>query len=64
MIFQDQNDIAWGQNWQQRIDEALDAVTLLLVVITPSLFRSPPCRAEFGRFLDRERDRITIVGLD
>jgi parallel beta-helix repeat protein len=54
-IFQDRNDIAWGQNWQQRIDEALDAVTLLLVIITPSLFRSPPCRAEFGRFLGRER---------
>jgi F-box protein 11 len=54
-IFQDRNDIAWGQNWQQRIDEALDAVTLLLVIITPSLFRSPPCRAEFQRFVDRER---------
>jgi parallel beta-helix repeat protein len=54
-IFQDRNDIAWGQSWQQRIDEALDAVTLLLVIITPSLFRSPPCRAEFQRFVDRER---------
>lgn len=54
-IFQDRNDIAWGQNWAQRIEEALDAVTLLLVIITPSLFRSPPCRAEFRRFLDRER---------
>jgi len=54
-IFQDRNDVAWGQNWQQRIDEALDAVTLLLVIITPSLFRSPACRAEFGRFLERER---------
>jgi hypothetical protein len=53
-IFQDRNDIAWGQNWQQRIDEVLEAVTLLLVIITPSLFRSPPCRAEFARFLDRE----------
>lgn len=54
-IFQDRNDIAWGQNWQQRIDETLDAVTLLLVIITPSLFRSPPCRAEFKRFLNREQ---------
>jgi len=54
-IFQDRNDVAWGQNWQQRIDEALDAVTLLLVIITPSLFQSPACRAEFGRFLERER---------
>ena len=54
-IFQDRNDIAWGQNWQQRIDEALDAVPLLLVIITPSLFRSPPCRTEVTMFLDRER---------
>jgi TIR domain len=54
-IFQDRNDISWGQNWQQRIDEELDAVTLPLVIITPSLFRSPPCRAEFQRFVDRER---------
>ncbi len=45
-IFQDRNDIAWGQNWQQRIDGALDVVTLLLVIITPSFFRSPACEAE------------------
>ncbi|MGV9247113.1 right-handed parallel beta-helix repeat-containing protein [Streptomyces sp. NPDC003710] len=55
-IFQDRNDVAWGQNWQQRIDEALDAVTLLLVIVTPSLFRSPACRSEVTRFLERERD--------
>ena len=54
-IFQDRNDIAWGQNWQRRIDEALDEVTLLLVIITPSLFGSSPCRGEVARFLDRER---------
>jgi parallel beta-helix repeat protein len=54
-IFQDRNDVAWGQSWQQRIDEALDAVTLLLVIITPGLFRSPACRAEVTRFLERER---------
>lgn len=53
-IFQDRTDIAWGQNWQQRIDEALDAVTLLVVIVTPSLFRSDPCRAEFRRFRSRE----------
>jgi TIR domain len=54
-IFQDRNDIAWGQNWQARIDETLDEVTLLLVIITPSFFRSPACRAEVERFLARER---------
>ena len=55
-IFQDRNDISWGQNWQQRLDEALDAVTLLLVIITPSLFRSPACRDEITKFLERERE--------
>jgi len=54
-IFQDRNDIAWGQAWQERIDEALDAVTLLIVIITPSFFRSPACRKEVERFLERER---------
>src|ERR1700730_10030865 len=56
LIFQDRHDIAWGQNWQQRLDQALDAVTLLLVIITPGFFRSPACRAEVERFLARERD--------
>jgi hypothetical protein len=55
-IFQDRNDIAWGQNWQTRIDETLDEVTLLLVIITPSFFRSPACRAEVERFLAREEE--------
>jgi parallel beta-helix repeat protein len=56
LIFQDRDDIAWGQNWQARINETLDAVTLLLVIITPSLFHSRACRAEIERFLARERD--------
>jgi parallel beta-helix repeat protein len=55
-IFQDRNDIAWGQNWQHRIDQTLDTATLLLVIITPGFFRSPACRAEVERFLERERE--------
>jgi parallel beta-helix repeat protein len=54
-IFQDRNDIAWGQNWRARIEQTLDAVTLLIPIITPSFFRSPPCRDEVSRFLERER---------
>jgi hypothetical protein len=56
VIFQDRNDIAWGQSWQQRINETLDAVTLLLAIITPSFFYSAACREEVERFLARERD--------
>jgi hypoxanthine phosphoribosyltransferase len=55
-IFQDRKDVAWGQSWPRRIDQALDAVTLLLVIITPGFFRSAACRAEVERFLARERE--------
>jgi parallel beta-helix repeat protein len=55
-IFQDRHDIAWGQNWRARIEESLDAVTLLIPIISPSFFRSPACRDELTRFLRRERD--------
>ena len=54
-IFQDRTDIAWGQNWRKRIDEALDAATLLLVIMTPEFFRSEMCRKEVDRFAARER---------
>jgi parallel beta-helix repeat protein len=54
-IFQDRNDIAWGQNWRQRIEETLDEVTLLLVIVTPGLFQSSACREEVARFREREQ---------
>ena len=54
-IFQDRNDIKWGQNWQQRIDDSLDSVTLLIPVITPGFFKSQACRDELSRFLQREQ---------
>src|SRR6185503_14330456 len=54
-IFQDK-DIEWGQNWRERIDEAIDGTTFLIPVITPSFFKSTECRAEVERFLNREKD--------
>jgi parallel beta-helix repeat protein len=54
-IFQDRNDISWGQQWQQRLDESLDVVTFLIPIVTPSFFKSPPCRGELERFLEREK---------
>ena len=53
-IFYDRN-ISWGQNWSQRIIEALDAATLLIPIITPGFFRSKECRAEVERFVEREQ---------
>ncbi len=54
-IFQDRNDIHWGQQWKQRLEESLDATTFLIPMITPGFFNSAPCRAEMERFLAREQ---------
>jgi hypothetical protein len=55
-IFQDRNDILLGQNWRQRIDEALEhESTFLIPILTPSFFNSEACREELELFLERER---------
>lgn len=54
-IFQDRKDIHWGQHWQERIDNSLDAVTFLIPILTPSFFKSPKCREELEKFLEREK---------
>lgn len=33
LIFQDREDILWGQRWQDRIERTLDATTFLIPVI-------------------------------
>jgi parallel beta-helix repeat protein len=54
-IFQDSNDIAWGEQWRQRIEESVDAATFQIPMLTPGFFRSEYCRAELERFLEREK---------
>jgi hypothetical protein len=54
-IFQDRNDIAWGQNWEERINSSLSDVTFLIPILTPSFFQSPACRSEFQSFFLKER---------
>jgi len=54
-IFQDRNDIAWGQTWDARIKKSLVDVTFLIPIITPSFFESPACREEFEIFALREK---------
>ena len=56
-IWRDRNDIAWGEQWEERLNHGLDAATFLLVVITPSWFKSLYCRKEFERFLKVEKKR-------
>ena len=54
-IFQDQQDIQWGQAWEPRLTESLDQVTFLIPIVTPSFFKSQWCRDELDRFLAREK---------
>jgi F-box protein 11 len=54
-VFQDKQDLGWGQAWRRRVEESLDATTFLIAVLSPSFFRSAECRLEVERFLERER---------
>lgn len=54
IIFQDRDDILWGQRWQARIERSIDGTTLLIPIMTPAFLRSENCRSEVQRFLERE----------
>jgi cobaltochelatase CobT len=49
-IFQDSKDIAWGEQWQHRIDQSLDLVTFLIPMITPSFFSSEAAATNWNVF--------------
>jgi hypothetical protein len=53
-IFQDQDDIYWGQEWRDKITKALRTSDFLIAIITPSYLKSESCRFEFEYFLERE----------
>jgi TIR domain-containing protein len=56
VIFQDRTHIEWGQNWEERIDGAINQVTFLIPIISPGYFKSQQCRDELEKFLKRERE--------
>jgi hypothetical protein len=53
-IFQDTDNIEWGQPWEDRIKNVLNTSSLLIAVITPSYLNSPSCRFEFQYFVSQE----------
>ena len=55
-IFQDREDIFAGEQWRARIRTAIDGLTLLIAVVTPSFLRSDACREEVSLFGKRERN--------
>lgn len=49
-VFQDIRDLKWGDNWQQRLNEALTGSMFLIPVVTPGYFLSEACRKEYEAF--------------
>jgi len=56
LIFQDIENIEWGQRWNERIKVVLDTSSILIAIITPSYLVSQSCRFEFNYFLEREKE--------
>jgi formylglycine-generating enzyme required for sulfatase activity len=53
-IFQDRNDIGWGQHFPSRLEEGLNEALFLIPILTPAYFNSDACRAELETFLELE----------
>ncbi|HYP55725.1 MAG TPA: toll/interleukin-1 receptor domain-containing protein [Solirubrobacterales bacterium] len=43
-------DLQWGEEWERRIEEALQQTTFFIPVVTPSYFRHDACRKELMQF--------------
>lgn len=63
-IFQDRNDMRWGDNWKERLDDNILSITFIIPIITPSYLRSEMRRDEFETLLIREKtfgvDRLIL----
>jgi F-box protein 11 len=56
-LFQDRISIRWGENWRDRIREALDEIPLIVPIVTPNFLQSDECRDELECFLEAEDRR-------
>lgn len=52
-IFVDHEGIVWGDQWRQRIDQALQSTTFFIPVITPRYLQSSECRRELLHFVGK-----------
>jgi len=54
-IFQDQEDIAWGELWKKKISISLNSSKFLIAIITPGYLKSEACKFELENFLNLEK---------
>jgi TIR domain len=58
-IFVDQDALAWGDNWREKIDSSLASILFFIPVITPRYFLSSQCRRELQEFT-RGAERLGV----
>jgi hypothetical protein len=69
-LFLDRDSLSWGDDWQERIANAVNEAVFFVPVITPRYFKSAACREEFRTFVTKARqlgitERIlTIIYID
>lgn len=49
-LFVDRESIEWGDEWRERIDNALQDTTFFIPLVTPRFFQSEECRRELLTF--------------
>ena len=57
-VFLDVTELRPGQDWEEKIDEALGQARALIVIVTPTLLQSPECCREILLFA---RDRAKFI---
>ncbi|MDX1983809.1 MAG: SUMF1/EgtB/PvdO family nonheme iron enzyme, partial [Bryobacteraceae bacterium] len=55
VIYQDRDQLAWGQSWKRQIDESVDSSAFLIAILSPSFFASKECVRELSKFREREK---------
>ena len=61
-LFFDQHSLAWGDDWQQEIDERLESAAFFIPVVTPRYLTSEACRREF-RTVAQRAEAVGLKGL-
>lgn len=45
-LFFDRDDLEWGDDWRNRIDNSLASTAFFIAILTPRFFTSSECRRE------------------
>lgn len=61
-LFLDRDDLHWGDQWRDKIDDALSNVAFFIPVLTPRYFGRVECRREMQFFIDKS-ERLGISEL-